>query len=241
MQACSERQVTTDASAREGSRLQLLVDADARAETTPAAAPTLVYGTVARVAPLAVTLRGASESRDALHAKRAKSCLVAPARGDRVLCSVDGATVHVLTVLDGAPNTRLVADGKLHVRAEGELSLSSAAGIGLSAPWVDIAAESLKMRAKKALAALEELRLLGRSLDAQLADKAVLFAERVEARASRFLQRSKQAFRFISELEQVRAGHYDLRAEGLAAMRGENTIVAARLLAKLDGEQVKIG
>jgi hypothetical protein len=32
-----------------------------------------------------------------------------------------------------------------------------------------------------------------------------------------------------------------MRAEGLAAVRGENTIVAARSLAKLDGAQVKIG
>ena len=72
-------------------------------------------------------------------------------------------------------------------------------------------------------------------------DKAALFAERVEARASRFLQRAKQVFRFVDELEQVRAGNYDLRAQGLAAVRGENTIVAARVLAKLDGEQVKIG
>jgi len=85
------------------------------------------------------------------------------------------------------------------------------------------------------------LKRLGGSIEANVADKAVLLAERVETRATRLLQRTRQLFRFVEDVEQVRVKNYDLRAEGLAAVRAENTIVSARVLAKLDGEQVKIG
>ncbi|MCC6523158.1 MAG: DUF3540 domain-containing protein [Polyangiaceae bacterium] len=212
--------------------LELLVDFDAAPATH--AVPVLAYGSVVEAAPLRVAVDGRARG-----AKRAKSCLVAPEPGDRVLCSLDGATAYVLAVLDGAADTRVVADGKLEVRAD-ELALAGRR-VGVEGAEVAIHAGALRMHAQSAVAALEELRLLGRSLEANVADKVVLFAERVEARASRLLTRAKHAFRFVEGLEQVRAGHYDLRAEGLAALRGENTILAARVLAKLDGEQVKIG
>ncbi len=208
--------------------LELLVDfavRDANAVVSPPAlehgpapehGPALEYGTVlCTEGELTVSLNAGARA-----ARRAKSCLVAPDRGDRVLCAREGDTVYVLAVLGGAPSsaTRIVADGEL-----------------------ELSADTLRLRAKSALVALGALRVLGRSLDAHFADKVELFAERVESRATTLVQRTKQAFRFIEALEQVRAGVFDLRAESLAAIRGENTIVAARVLAKLDGEQVKIG
>lgn len=198
------------------------------------AAPALVYGDVVAGETLTVSVDGRPRA-----ARRAKSCLVAPEPGDRVLCSVDVATTYVLAVLEGAVDTRLVADGKLEVHAT-ELSLSGSQ-VALRGDTVSIASDALRMRAKAALAVIDDFRLLGGSVEANIADKAVLLAERVETRATRILQRTKQLFRFVDDLEQARVRNYDLRAEGLAAMRAENTIVSARVLAKLDGEQVKIG
>lgn len=212
--------------------LEVLVDFDARAEAAPA--PQLAYGTVSPAAELSVIVDGRT-----LPARRAKSCLVTATAGDRVLCVVEGSTACVLAVLDGAPDTRLAADGKLEVHAE-DLSLTGAR-VAVRASRVDLVADGLEMRAKSAIAALDELRVLGRTIEVSVADRAALFAERVETRASRLLQRTKQLFRFVEDVEQSRVGNYDLRAEGLAAVRGENTIMTARVLAKLDGEQVKIG
>jgi len=185
--------------------------------------PVLAYGTALEAAELTVRLDGGPRP-----ARRAKSCLVSVTPGDRVLCSVSADAVYVLAVLESADAgpTRVVADGGLELQAEGEIALRSA---------------SLVMRARAASIAIDELKVLGRAVEASFTEKATLFAERVETRASRMLQRAKQAFRFVTELEQARVGNYDLRAESLAAMRGENTIVSARVLAKLDGEQVKIG
>lgn len=196
-------------------------------EATPAAGagpPVLAYGTAGEGVELTVRLH-AGPPRPA---RRAKSCLVAVAPGDRVLCSVSADAVYVLAVLESSDPgpTRVVADGALELQAGGEIAIRSA---------------SLLMRMSSARVVIEELKVLGRSVEASFADKATLFAERVESRASRMLQRAKQAFRFVTDLDQARVGNYDLRAESLAAMRGENTIVSARVLAKLDGEQVKIG
>lgn len=216
----AERPTVPEATLEAPTALDLLVDLDR--PVGPTEAPRLEYGTVAAVAPsLSVELPGRRAG-----ARRAKSCLVAPEVGDRVLCSVDGATVYVLAVLDGAKDTTLVSDGALAVKAAGALEFAS---------------ETLKMKATSAVAAFEELRVFGRELDASYGGKVSLMAERVESRATTLLQRAKQVFRFVEGLDQTRAGAVDLRAESLAAVRGETTIMAARVLAKLDGEQVKIG
>lgn len=207
-------------SAAEPSPLELLVNLD-RAPSV-SAEPRLEYGTVATSSPeLSVELPTHTRS-----ARRAKSCLVAPEAGDRVLCSVDGEHVFVLAILEGARDTTLVSDGRLTVQANGALELAS---------------ETLKVKATSAIAAIEDLRVFGRELDASFGGKVSLMAERVEARASTLLQRAKQVFRFVEGLDQTRAGAVDVRAESLASIRGETTIMAARVLAKLDGEQVKIG
>ncbi|XYH93255.1 DUF3540 domain-containing protein [Sorangium sp. So ce1128] len=207
--------------------------------TSPRRAPSLETGVVRGTASgLLVELGGGP-----VLARRAKSCLVAPDAGDRVLCATDGDQVFVLAVLEGeaGATTRIVAEGDLKVQATGRLGLGAGDQIEIAAAReVGLFTGKLQIRAQAAAAAIEELGLVGRSLDAHL-QKAVVVAERIETRADRLVQRAKQAFRFIEALEQVRAGVFDLRAEGLAAVRGENTIVAARTLAKLDGEQVKIG
>jgi len=200
--------------------IELLVSLDRAPTASPE--PRLEYGTVATDSPsLAVEISARTRA-----ARRAKSCLVAPESGDRVLCSVDGDHVFVLAILEGSKDTTLVSDGDLTLRAGGTLELS---------------ADAFAMKARTAFLAVEELRAFGRELDATFGGKVGLFAERLETRATTLLQRAKQAYRFVEGLDQTRSGAIDLRAEGLASMRGETTIMAARVLAKLDGEQVKIG
>ena len=206
---------------------------------SPRRAPSLETGVVRGTASgLVIELGGGPVA-----ARRAKSCLVAPDAGDRVLCAVEGDQVFVLAVLEGeaGATTRVVAEGDLKVQATGRLGLGAGDQIEIDAAKEGgLFAGKLHVRAQSAAAAIEELGLVGRSLEAHL-QKAVVVAERMEARADRLVQRAKQAFRFVEALDQVRAGIFDLRAEGLAAVRGENTIVAARTLTKVDGEQVKIG
>ncbi len=203
-----------DTAARKGP-LELLADVEPSAALPP---PKLLYGTVEPSRPEEEGELRVTTAEGTRLARRAKSCLVDAEAGDRVLCSTDGDLVYILAVIAGGETTTIKAAGKL-----------------------EIAAVELKMQARSALLAIDDLRIFGRSAEATFGDKASIIADRIESRASRLLQRAKHAFRFIEGLDQVRAGNIDARAEGLAAMRGENVIVSARVLAKLDGEQVKIG
>lgn len=173
-------------------------------------------------------------------AVRAKSCLVAPDPGDTVLCALEAGRVFILAVLEGAPTTRLETEGSLQIQAGGPLSLAG--------ERVDVAARAdlalvgarIKAQAASTEAHLGDARIVSGVLELD-ARRAALTAGQADARAERLLVRATQAYRFVAELDQIRAGVHDVRAEGLASVRGENTIVAARTLAKLDGAQVKIG
>src|SRR4051812_5960597 len=56
-----------------------------------------------------------------VEARRAKSCLVAPEIGDKVLCAIEHDGAYVLAVLAGAEGatTVVTTDGDLELRARG--------------------------------------------------------------------------------------------------------------------------
>jgi hypothetical protein len=71
--------------------------------------------------------------------------------------------------------------------------------------------------------------------------KIALVAQEADTILTRLTQRAKRVFRFVEEIDQTRAGTVDLRAENLIGIRGENAIISARVLAKVDGEQIHLG
>jgi len=175
-------------------------------------------------------------------ARRAKSCLVAPDPQDRVLCTIDGDQVFVLAVLEGSdPITRIATDGELSVHGSGKVRVSSAESLDLiAAKNVAIHTRALELSARLLSAAMDESRFVGRVLKADLSQLTV-WSEQVETRSQRLVQRVKRAFRFIEDIDQMRAGTVDHRAEKMASLRGENTVVSARSVAKIDAAQVHLG
>jgi hypothetical protein len=178
-------------------------------------------------------------------ARRAKSCLVAPEVGDSVLCALepDGEAfvVAVLAGREGAP-TKLAVDGDLALLAlGGRVSLCSPAGVDIvSGGAVSMTSAELHVRAKKGTMAIEELGFFGRLVQAEVA-KVSLVAQEVDSVLTRLTQRAKRVFRFVEEIDQTRAGTVDMRAQNLIAIRGENAVISARVLAKVDGEQIHLG
>ena len=177
-------------------------------------------------------------------ARRAKSCLVVAEVGDTVLCAVSPEDVFVLAVLEGrrGASTKLAADGDLDVQARGgRVAISASSGIDLVTPGeVAVNTADLSVFAKKGSVSIEELGYFGRLVQAEV-DKLAVIAREVDSVVARLTQRAKRVFRFIEDIDQTRAGTVDLRAQGLIAIRGENAIVSARVLAKVDGEQIHIG
>jgi hypothetical protein len=173
----------------------------------------------------------------------AKSCLVVPEAGDTVLCTSGPAGTFVLAVLEGAVGapTRIGSAGDLHIESQGRVVVSAAEGVDLmSGGKLAMTAGELQVRAPKGSVAVEELGFFGRVVQAQVA-KVALIADDVDTIVERIAQRAKRVFRFVEELDQTRAGAVDLRAHHLVAIRGENAVVSARVLAKLDGEQIHLG
>ncbi len=71
--------------------------------------------------------------------------------------------------------------------------------------------------------------------------KVALIAEEVDSVMTRLSRRAKRVFRFTEEIEQTRAGTVDVRAQNMLGLRAENAVISARVLAKIDGEQIHIG
>lgn len=173
----------------------------------------------------------------------AKSCLAVPEAGDKVLCAVDSDAVHVVAVLSGragAPTT-LATNGDLRFTSKGRVSILGAEGVDIAgAGPVAIAAPEIHVRAQKGAVAVEELGFFGRLVQAEVG-KVALLAREVDSVVTRLSQRAKRVFRFVEEIDQTRAGTVDLRAQGMLGLRAENALISARVLAKVDGEQIHLG
>lgn len=201
----------------------------------------LESGVVERV--VAETIEVRSEG-SMYRARRAKSCLVAPQAGDTVLCGFLANETYVLAVLDGregAP-TKLSTDGDLQIQSRGgRVVVGASQGVDLiSGGSVSIVGTEIHARAPKGSVAIDELGYVGKLVQAQVT-KVTLLAQEIDSIATRLSQKAKRVFRFIEEIDQTRAGAVDIRAQRMLGLRAENAVISARVLAKLDGEQIHIG
>ena len=62
----------------------------------------------------------------------------------------------------------------------------------------------------------------------------LLFAERIS-------QRVKRLYRHVEDFEQLRADKVDYVANKTMSLRGQNTLMTAEELVKVDGEQIHLG
>jgi Protein of unknown function (DUF3540) len=182
--------------------------------------------------------------RGSCRARRAKSCLVSPDVGDRVLCAVEPEGAFVLAVLTGreGAKTLIEAEGDLELSAPaGKVAVRAADAVDLvSGGAVTATAAEINLCASRGSVAIEEMGFFGRVVQAEVA-RIALVAHEVDSVITRIAQKAKQVFRVTEDIDQTRAGMIDMRAQNLIALRGENAIVSARVLAKIDGEQIHLG
>jgi hypothetical protein len=194
------------------------------------------FGEVVAVAPGHLAVRTALAD---VKARRAASCLLAPAAGDRVLLAIEErGDAFVLAVLEQRdPGVAVVSvEGDLTIRStRGKVAVAAQEGIDL----VTGAAARIMARAVD-VQAMEALSVLGGAVKAELG-KVKMYASTLDAFFERVSQRAKRSFRTVEEIDQVRAQHIDYAAEGNVQLRGENALVTAHDLAKINGEQVHIG
>lgn len=178
-------------------------------------------------------------------AERAASCLLAPAKGDEVLVAhLPDRRAFVLAVLtrEEGRGTELRVEGDLRLRSEkGRVEMSGAEGVSMVTPRdVTMVAGGLSVRAAATALVSETITVVGKTVASEL-DRVRLAARTFDSVLDRFTQRAKRAIRIVEESDHVRAGRIDYAAEKSMTLQGENAIVTAKELVKVDGGQIHLG
>jgi len=175
-------------------------------------------------------------------ARRAASCLLAPEPGDRVLLTLSPEP-FVLAVLerDRDRAARIDVQGDATLRATGALTIDGEAGIVVqTSKALSLVSRAFRLRSEKAEVASESLVAVAKQARGNFEEAGVV-SRTIDAVAERITQKAARAYRMVSELDQLRARHFDYRADHSARIASENTVVTARQVVKVDGEQVHIG
>ncbi len=180
------------------------------------------------------------------HAKRAVGCLVDPEVGDKVLFGGSlSDRLYVLSVLEragdgGATRIRVQGDLVMQVK-DGRYIVTAAEGVDLaSGQEITLTSREIRMRAAEGQAFFERFSYLGKKLFAE-AEQVKTVVGLFDTVLERFSQRVKRSYRFIEELDQVRARQIDYTSEENLRLRGKNTLVTAKSLVKVDGGQIHLG
>ena len=185
-------------------------------------------GTVLTIADARCQVRTAAGT---FRASRALSCLVAPQAGDLVLLAGPrSAGLYVLAVLErpGDQHARVSTEGDLTFELRsGRFTVAATRGVDLvSTGTVSMTADRLETRAREGSLFFDSVKLIAGAVDSTL---------------ERLSQTAKRVFRRITELEHVRAGQIDCATEGNLRLHGENTLMTARELVKVDAKQIHVG
>jgi hypothetical protein len=178
-------------------------------------------------------------------AHRALSCLVAPEPEDHVLLAVAGdGRAFVLAVLErpGNGSTALEVDGDLKLRLKtGRFSVSTQEGFEVATcGGVSMVSAGLEITSGEAVVHLDRLSYLGRLIHGQV-ERVKLFASSLDSVVDRLWQRVKRSFRFVEELDHLEAEEIQYRAKNNAQIHGQNALVTAERLVKVDGGQIHLG
>lgn len=179
-----------------------------------------------------------------VRAHRAPSCVVVPDVGDEVwlLPMSDGtpaiaavlsrdASAAAVVALPGAA-TELAATGELSVRSGKSVELVARDAVRIRASELDslttrtrFASEAVELFASRVTAGFDVARVAAKKLDATLDSLAM---------------RLKRSFRWVDEIEQVRAGSLDLEAKGNTRLQGRSTFVSAERVVQVRGEEIHL-
>ncbi|TNL11217.1 hypothetical protein CYD30_08105 [Kosakonia cowanii] len=162
------------------------------------------------------------------HCRRAVSCVIAPQAGDTVLISAVDNQMWLLAVLERqnpASAAELSVQGDLHIASQGALSLSS---------------EALNISAAKGECHISEMNYSGDKISAWVSLSRIV-GKRAESVWQTVTQISQQLFRTTRQMEHVRAGQLDMKAEDYLRMHAQNTVITSKAITKVDSEQIHMG
>ncbi len=169
-----------------------------------------------------------SENKRGWHCRQAASCLLTPGIGDTVLMTKINHQLWILAILERAEQQQVAeinVPGDLLITSQGNLSMNS---------------DGLTITANNGNCHIHEMQYSGESLSAWVSVTR-LVGNQFESLWKTVTQLSHRLFRHTTQTEQVHAGQLDMKAEGYARLHGQQTIVTAKAITKIDAEQIHIG
>ena len=133
--------------------------------------------------------------------------------------------------------TRIAVDGDLELALpDGRFSVAARDGVGfVSQKDVSIVSAEVKVNAVEANVALQKATLVGKYLQTEF-ERIKSFATSFDGMFDRFSQRVKNSYRRVEGLDQVKAENVDYTAKKTMNLHGENAVMTARQLVKVDGD-----
>jgi len=201
----------------------------------------LEYGTVKLAQGSAFTV--AAES-GVVATKRSFSCLVEPMPGDTVLVSRTASGCYILAILErhcdqhaclafeGDADLRL-KQGRLRVAAQEGIDLVSAKDTALFSP-------ELSINSVRADVSIQNLSFFGTFLQGQI-ERIKLIGQACDSIFERVSQRVKRCYRWVDELDQLKAGQLNYLVKKLMSLRGKYAVLTAEEDVRIDGDKILVG
>jgi len=201
----------------------------------------LEYGTVKLAQGSAFTV--AAES-GVVATKRSFSCLVEPLPGDMVLVSRAASGCYILAILErhGDQHACLSFEGDADLRVkQGRLRVAAQEGIDLvTAKDTSMVSAELSVNSMQAEVSIQHLSFFGTFLQGQI-ERIKLIGQACDSIFDRVSQRVKRSYRWIEELDQLRAGQLNYLVKKLMSLRGKYSVLTAEEDVRIDGDKILMG
>lgn len=206
------------------------------------AAVVLEYGKVTAAAGGFYTVEADAET---LEARRAVSCLVEPLPGDTVVTSqAPSGHCYILGILEreAEATTRLAFEGDVTLESqEGRLRITGREGIDLvSTGQTALVSRRLAVHSGEAEVNVPSMSYLGTLLQAQV-ETVKLFGRACDSVFERVSQRVRRCYRWVEELDQLKAGQLSYLVKKLMSLRGKYSVITAEEDVRIDGDKILMG
>ncbi len=178
-------------------------------------------------------------------AKQAVSCVIKVQVDDTVLvyCSADRSIAYIACVLGREQRDEGVLTlpggvelsskaGNLNIHAK-VIDLKAGVQVSVTSPKIDVTAFESEIKVLKVQAWFD-------SLEAQAVHAKFAFQNLTTA-VGRLLQRVRESFRWVDEVDETRAGRVRVKVEGAYQVQSRHATIHATGVVKIDGEKIDLG
>lgn len=178
-------------------------------------------------------------------ATKSVSCLIEPVTGDTVLISVaPSGRCYILGILERETvgPASLVFEGNVEFKAkEGRFRVAAQEGIDLvSAKGTALVSPELSINSVQADVSIQQLSFFGTFLQGQI-QKIKMIGQACDSVFERVSQRVRRCYRWVDELDQLKAGQLDYLVKKLMSLRGKYSVLTAEEDVRIDGDKILMG